>query len=78
MATITLNADAPDNVKFILGNTDFELDRGGSYETDDREVLADAKAHAYLTVKDTVEKEPDTAPAEAEVAPAFKPFEVAK
>lgn len=52
MATIRPNDNAPEGkVKYLLGNAEFDLATGGSYETDDRYVLAGAGVHPWLTVE---------------------------
>jgi hypothetical protein len=51
MATITTNEHAPvESTRYILPTATFELEGGGSYETDDRTALADAEAHPWLAV----------------------------
>jgi len=55
MAKIVKAAEAPKDVKtFSLANAEVDV-ASGSFETDDREVLANASAHPWLTVE--VEKE---------------------
>lgn len=52
MATIRPNDNAPaEEMKVILPTATFDLSQGGTYETDDRNVLADAEAHPFLTVE---------------------------
>lgn len=50
MAKISPNENAPAEVTYILPTATFDLAEGGSFETDDRTVLADAEAHPWLTV----------------------------
>lgn len=52
MATIRPNDNAPDEqVKYCLGNVDFDLGPGDGYETENRTVMADASAHPWLSVE---------------------------
>lgn len=52
MATILPNDNAPtESVKYLLGNAEFDLAGGGSYDTDDRLVLSAAEAHPWLKVE---------------------------
>ena len=56
MATIRPNDNAPDEaVNFSLGSATFSLEAGGSVETDDREVISDAREHPWLTVEESAE-----------------------
>src|SRR4051794_36556247 len=52
MATIRPNDNAPaEDVKYLLGNAVVDLAEGGTYETDDRYVIAAAEAHPWLAVE---------------------------
>lgn len=52
MATIRPNDNAPaEAVKYIFPTATFDLDVDGSYETTDRDVLAQAEAHPWLAVE---------------------------
>jgi hypothetical protein len=52
MATIRPNDNAPDEVvHYTLPTAEFDLDAGGSYESDERTVLSAAEDHPWLTVE---------------------------
>jgi hypothetical protein len=52
MATIRPNDNAPsEETKFIFPTATFDLSSGGSYETDDRALLAAAEVHPWLEVE---------------------------
>lgn len=58
MATISPNDYAPsESFKVILPTATFDLDPGGSYETEDRVAISDAEAHPWLQVKHPEEVE---------------------
>ena len=52
MATIRPNDNAPaEEAKYILPTVTFDLAPGASFETDDRDALAAAEVHPWLTVE---------------------------
>lgn len=52
MATIRPNDNAPaEEVHYTFPTVDFDLAEGGTYESDDRAVLAAAEDHPWLTVE---------------------------
>jgi hypothetical protein len=61
MSKITFTADAPvkDSVRFTFGNSEFTLDPGKEYETDDAVTLQSASVHPWLDVTFTA---PEDAP----------------
>lgn len=64
MATITFSARVPEGtgaVHFVFPTVDFDLDVGGSYETDDPNAIANASVHPWLVVE--VDPESVVAPA---------------
>lgn len=89
MATIVPSQEAPSEaVTYSLANETFELDAGGSFETDNRAVISNANAHPWLEVEEDpalvtdAEDESDYDPSKdalsAENSIAFDPVEVAK
>lgn len=90
MATVVPSDLAPaEDLLYILGGVDFELGVGGSYETDDRDVLANAEVHPWLKVEYDESEAPITRFRPGTVAPeddvlgkansiAFDPEEVQK
>jgi hypothetical protein len=52
MATISNSDLAPDEqVHYSVAGAEFDLDPGGTFETDDEQVLANAQAHPWLKVE---------------------------
>lgn len=52
MAQIVPTQEAPsEEVSYSLAGAEFALNAGGSYETDDRSVLAEAEAYPWLAVE---------------------------
>jgi hypothetical protein len=52
MATIRPNENAPaEEVHYVLPTVEFDLDAGGSFETDDRAALSAAADHPWLEVE---------------------------
>jgi hypothetical protein len=59
MANVVPSELAPDEAQtYSLGNVTFELATGDSYETDDREVIANAVVHPWLNVEYAEGEEP--------------------
>ena len=60
MATIRPNDHAPaEDVRYTFPTADIDLGPGGSYETDERDVLSAADVHPWLTVEYPVLDEAD-------------------
>lgn len=52
MATISHNDLAPDEkVHYALGGVEFDVEGDGTYETNDNDVIANARAHPWLKVE---------------------------
>lgn len=70
MAKIVPSENAPDaQVHYSLGSASFDLGPGGSYETDDREILSGGVAHPWLDVEFDPEVELGYVTAPAHVRP---------
>ena len=61
MATISFSDEVPKevdgDVHFTFGHVDFDLAKGGTYETDDLDLISSALAHPWLTVKQEAKPE---------------------
>lgn len=55
MGKIRASDKAPaTDLNFVLGNSDFELAQGATYETDDPATISSARSHPWLVVEDDV------------------------
>lgn len=62
MAKIVANENAPSEESvYSVPGAEFSLAQGGSYETDDRDVLVEAEAHPWLLVEYDVDERPSPA-----------------
>lgn len=75
MATIRPNDNAPaEAVKYIFPTVTFDLAADGSYETTDRDALAQAEAHPWLSVEYEAVEEAAYTRLSRSVPPSEDPF----